>query len=109
MLQQENNIDILAIIVLSVPLTSIDNFSFIAHILASSHSPAHVCANNIHLGMLRVATGRVGSGNRKIFTSRVRSSNLKITRVGSGQGSATNFPTGQLVKGKNVAGQTGQE
>ena len=61
------------------------------------------------VGMLRVATGRVGSGNSKFSTGRVGSANLKIPRVGSGHGSANNFPTGRRVKVKNVAGQTGQE
>ena len=61
--------------------------------------------------MLRVATGRVGSGNSKFSTGQVGSGQqiLKIPRVGSGHGSAKNFPTGRRVKGKNVAGQTGQE
>ena len=65
------------------------------------------------MGEHRDAAGRHGSGRVIAKSPRVTGNtgqaSLKIPRVGSGHGSATNFPTGQRVKGKNVAGQTGQD
>ena len=62
--------------------------------------------------MLRVATGRVGSGNRKFSTGRVGSGRVSKFENATGRAGSRvsqKFSYGSRVKGKNVAGQTGQE